>query len=834
MKKVFLALALPVAALLMQSCSEDDFQEPSRVDSGVNIRFDAKLDYDPVTRTWYGGQTTDQTGQTVWPIYWNTDGSDHIFVYSPQALTGRTQGAYTVKPKEGDKSIAAEITVDTESGVQASDAATYNFYAIYPASAVTGQATGNTITASLSAEQVVTYADINSETGVKTQLALPEKPATGSVVYNMAPDMNSCIMIANEPNVTLDANSPVTLKFKPFSSVLDITVQGPADNNTVTNLNECAVTSIVIEANAPIAGDFTYDFAAPAGTNPLTFGANKSNLIEISTMGDNVNGDKTGVPMANDNKLHLQAFLLPNPDVSDIKIKVYTSDSQIWTKTLTMTADGAQLFKPSQIHKVLLPTLKFAEAKFDFSRWISQLDPRIYLSEISLPGSTSSFSWKEGASNPMQTLTAVQQFKAGIRVFRCHIWLYDMVSNIDHKSPAFGINVNGSTYIRPLGEVIEDLYNEMQKNHSDEFCVLMVSDNKQVVDNATATNPFLSPENISWNTDNGKTFYERFKVISQEMQRRGYIPDHIDANTTIADVKGKIILKLQLNANGNYDGGPTLVGWAFPNELGGVRGYEGMNNLLTKISGWSAVDGSKALLNWWTGQNGRNIFYAPMTYGTVGSISFTADDHYSSGNGGKGKFTTNIPGLSSQAAQLLSDNASYSSIYGWRSNCNLLQPPSDFDDPSKIWYIYGAQANPSRNYEYNAGYDMIEQIVSAIKTHYKTDGETSHNKFFMTYLGGAGNAANQSTVTARFVPQWNTLTSEANFGTNRPFGWVLFNGIPNPDTPDESLTATSDILVRNGIKRVISRNNDVVFKLQRKKDTPNGDTKGVVNGPSLF
>lgn len=831
MKKSILTIALPLAALLMQSCSEDDFQEPSRVDSGANIRFGAMLDYNPVTRTWYGGQTTDPNGQSVWPIYWNTDGSDHIFVYSPQGLTGRQQGAYTVKPKDGDKTIAADITVDTESGVQASDAATYNFYAVYPASAVKGPAVGNTITATLSAEQKVTYADINGETGVKTELTLPAKPEAGTIVYNMAPDMNSCLMIANEADVTLNEESPVTLRFKPFSSVLDITIPGPTDNNTIPDSNEgCAVTTVVIEADAPIAGDFTYDFSPGiSDESRITFGDNKSNVIEITTMGEDANANLTGVPLANGNELHLQAFMLPNPAVSSIKIKVYTSDSQIWTKTLAMSnSAGDKIFIPTQIHKVRLPKLNFAEADFDYSRWISQLDPNIYLSELSLPGSCSSFSWKLGSgnSNAMQTLTALEQFKEGIRVFRGHIWLYDGTSSVDGQPGTFGINVAGNTYVRPMFEVIQILYDEIQKNHPDEFCVLMLSDYSTTASTASGNDPGIGSGVSDPNYDQ---FYSRFKAVTTELSARGYLPDHIDANTTIGDVKGKVIIKLQLNGNG----GNTSNGSA--------RGMDNLNGLLKKINNWTKVNDSNAFLNWWTPENGSNIFYAYMTYGITGTFDYTefmSKYEFPSLKYYRGTVTVKTPGLASEAATQLIANTTGNNSINWESNINVTTPPTDFDDTNKMWYIYGAQSNPSNDTQYDAAYTMMQQSIAAIQTHYKTaeQGGTKHNKFFMVYLGGASSSPYTTDyMTTRFVPRWKEMTSTTDYGTNRPFGWVLFNRIPAHDAVIEE--GTPDYLVKQGIQRVISRNNDLHFKLARKPRSaasPNGDSKGIANGPSLF
>lgn len=813
MKKSILTIALPLAALLMQSCSEDDFQEPSRVDSGANIRFGAMLDYNPVTRTWYGDETT-QDGKQVWPINWNPETNpDHIFVYSPEALEGRKQGVYTVHPNTENPVLAANITVDTESGVQASDAATYNFYAVYPASAVKGTATGSAISGSVPFEQEVTLVDEN-----KNPITIPAS-ATADAKYVTAPDMTNCLMIANEADVTLNEESPVTLKFKPFSSVLDITIPGTSEQNIITGSNVCYVTAIRIIATdeadnpVPISGDFTYDFASGAFTFDETTSYNE---IKVSTMGMNENGDITGIPLVNNSSLRLQAFILPNPAVKKLKVRVMSADSQAWTKTLNMTH-----FQPKQIHKMELPTLTLeSNATFNFANWIGQLDPRIYISELSLPGSTSSFSYDPKVTDSqtkLQTLNLVEQFRAGVRVFRFHVWLYNVQSDVvgDEGPTSFWINVNGGPAIMRMADAVRTLHDEMVKSHSDGFCVLMVSD-------------YYGSQNAEGSAvaeGNYDLFYKRFADITRAMSRNGYLPTQdITPNTTIADVKGKIILKLQLNGNGNNADGSA------------DDSYENMNKLLGKIKSWENVDGCEALLNWWTASNGSNIFYAPMTYGKTGSFTYTPYNRTGTSifnyEYTTGEVTLGTNGIACQAASLFKRNQSGSNNLTWSSNINLTSPTTftgseGMTDPNTMWYVYGAQAKAGDNY--TTARDLIDDATSAITNYYSSD---LHNRFFMTYLGGAGNENSTrytpTSIASNFVDRWNQ--QRTSIPANYPYGWVMFNLVPAEGSNPASGTAAAK--VQEGVRRVVMRNNQ--FPLNRKRGTPNGDTKGVVNGPSLF
>lgn len=851
MKIRLLPSVLLLAAVAVSSCSDDELQKNQPVPTGNEIKFGAVLEQDVMSRTHYGDEANDPNA-VKWPIYWNyPDNLDEIFIYSPQGATGRNQATYTVHPTDATQSVASDIVRNGAFGVQTGTDTQqpYDFYGLYPASAASGIAADHVIYGHMPEEQAVTFAG----TSASPSTVLPDMGSVsqGETAYLTTPDMSCCLMTAENKGVTLTEGQAVTIGFKPFASVLDITIQGPSQTNTVPDYR---VTSVKVIADAPIVGDFSYDFSKSTLEESFKAGANSSDTLDISTLSYDKDGNMLGMPLAYQNTLRVQAFILPNPEVKNITVQVFTSDFRVWTKKLAMTsAGGADIFKPSQIHKVTLPELKADEAKFNYNNWIAQLDPRIYLSELSLPGSTSSFSWKQGASNPMQHLTAKQQFAAGIRVFRCHIWLYDMNSIVDGLSPSFGINVNGSTYVRPMAEVIRELATELQENHPDEFCVLMVSDYQQTIQSASGSpgsSDYIpaSPSDIYYNKDNGKTFYERFKVIMNRMVELGYVPDHIDANTTIGDVAGKVIVKLQLNANGGYDGdyrsGTALSDerYADINYLGGCDSNTQMNNLLAKISGWSACDGAPALMNWWTARNGTTIFYAPITFGQVGSFDYTEFSSNALSAPTKGTVTVKQTGLATEAAQMLVNNAERVGAWGlgayYKGSCNVTIPGANMNDQNTMWYIYGAQANPNKNVDWGYAQTLVTEATNAIVNNYSYENKNVHNKFFMVYLGGNGTSANATTVTQTLVPKWNDLVDAESYGTQRPYGWVLFNQIPGID--ESVASGSADEMVRNGIQKVITRNSESAgFLLKRRISTtpaaaPAGDTQGTKPGGSPF
>lgn len=559
---------------LLAGCKEDNFV-PNPLGEGREIRFGAVVN-DGKTRTYYGDETT-VNNSTVWPLYWNSTANggvaDQIFIYSPQAAAGRNQAVYSVDVTAADQSTATSVTRQGAYGVQAGPTNTgYDFYAFYPAAFVTSPST----------EAGVINASLPSVQDGKFNGLVPST-AEVSVSYTLSPDMNCCMMTAVTKDQTLTEDGAVGLAFEPLSTVLDITVNGPENNTTGT----ARITSVTVQADAPITGDFSWDLEK----KQFTAGANALNTVTINTMGMDKDGDYVGIPLTTDNTLKLQAFILPNPAVTSLKVIVTTSDSKVLTKTLNMDV----ALQPCKIHKVNLPKVNVAEAQFDYTVWLSQLDPRIYLSEISLPGSCYSFSTTGGdasgeSSKPLtntQSLSIEKQFDAGIRVFSTHVWIYDQVSEVDGGNTSIAISVLGNTIPRSdygvsgsgvltLVDVLKILCAQMQGPHADEFCVLMLSD-------------YIIPSSDKVNQTNMNIFLSRMKVILDSPKVAPYIVTDFNENTTIQDVKGKVLIKLQTN---NKD-----------------------------ISDYSDINGANCVCNAWKADAGSSVAYTQLEWskGPVGS-----------------------------------------------------------------------------------------------------------------------------------------------------------------------------------------------------------------------
>lgn len=552
MNKGFLISIFTLSLMIigLASCVNDNTTGGKPLPKGTEFDFGTTVDAN-LSRTYYDPADVANPNATYWKIFWNyQDPLDQVYIYSPQAMTGRQQAAYTVHGVKDQYSATA--TKNSEIGIQLSDANTYDFYGMYPAQNVKANSgSGCSLSATMPIFQTASTTEImNNETNVGN--------------LETTADMNSALMIANEagfmPNT--QNNAKVNLQFEPFATTLNVTVNGVEQSNFNYKV---LITSIIIEADAPIAGDFTYNYE----TEAITFGENASNFIRIDTRFKDAAGHQIGVPMGPDSKLNVRAFMIPNPNVKSLKVKVVTSAAQTLTKTLNMTN-----FKKSQIHFAKLPKINASNLQFDYKIWLSQLDPNIYLSEISMPGSALTFSYKLSEDyQKTQTLDLTKQFENGIRVFQFHVNTVNQTSTYDGGSTSVGIALPDGTPMEKDGggywtieDAINALHSEMKGLHKDEFCVVAISD--------WLANP---------STKNMTTLYNRLKAVLNKAGEMGLVATNVNPNTTIADVKGKVIFKVQLN--GKYP------------------------------DAWPQLTGADVWMNIFNNKANTNVFYSPMPFG---------------------------------------------------------------------------------------------------------------------------------------------------------------------------------------------------------------------------
>ena len=555
MNKGFLISIFTLSLMIigLASCVNDNVTGGKPLPKGTEFDFGTTVDAN-LSRTYYDPADVANPNATYWKIFWNyQDPLDQVYIYSPQAMTGRQQAAYTVHGVKDQYSATA--TKNSEIGIQLSDADTYDFYGMYPAQNVKANSgSGYSLSATMPIFQ----------TASTTETMDSENPVSN---LETTADMNSALMIAKEAGFmpSTQNNAKVNLQFEPFASMLNVTVNGVEQTNLQYKV---LITSIIIEADAPIAGDFTYNY----DTKAITFGENASNFIQIDTKFKDAAGHQIGVPMGPDSKLNVRAFMIPNPNVKSLKVKVVTSAAQTLTKTLNMAN-----FKNSQIHFAKLPKINASNLQFDYKIWLSQLDPNIYLSEISMPGSALTFSYKlKNDIQRTQTLNLTEQFENGIRVFQFHVNTVNQTSTYDGGSKSVGIALPDGTPMEKDGggywtieDVINALHSEMKGLHKDEFCVVAISD------------WIAKPVTTAKMT----TLYNRLNAVIDKAGEMGLVAANVNPNTTIADVKGKVIFKLQLNSD-------------YPDA-------------------WSELNGADLWMNIFDNVANTNVYYSQMPFKTI-------------------------------------------------------------------------------------------------------------------------------------------------------------------------------------------------------------------------
>ena len=136
---ILLSLA---AVAIAASCKEElNPDKPINANPGDEVVFGAALP--GKTKTVYGEETS-----TGFPIYWVN--GDKVRVASPKCMSGRNSAEYEVAVESATQNYATSMTKTGDAGVQWGDAATADFYSIYPSSASTAlEVSGDGVTTTL-------------------------------------------------------------------------------------------------------------------------------------------------------------------------------------------------------------------------------------------------------------------------------------------------------------------------------------------------------------------------------------------------------------------------------------------------------------------------------------------------------------------------------------------------------------------------------------------------------------------------------------------------------------------------------------------------------------
>lgn len=566
-KNIFLIAGIALTAML-SGCADENLDNTVKnpVKSGEEIMFGSKLSGDadviesnPGTRTVYGDRTT-----TGVPVYWEDDGSDEIAIFCNQASQPASHLVnYKITPDETNHEIAASVAkVNTnEAGLQWGDLNTeHRFYAFYPASAVEGSAeedrTGQ-ITANIPVTQQV------------QEWRTVEKGANGAIdgkkTYFGLPNMDYAYMYAYNAVTPsqVDKSKSIDLQFHNLVTVLDITVQGPSSGTaTITNINVDA-----IDGTKPIlTGDFTCNIrkteTGVIGTcDPVGDFNEERGRISIPCY-DNKN--KQFIQLGPNELLNVKAYIIPQD-----------GDNTVTRRTLRVTVsllNGAPCRKtlqqadvtPHKINRVILPPLEIGGTNY----WMSSLDPDIYVSELSIPGSKFSVLTSDnGADRVYQNATIQKQFEDGVRAF-----IFQTATKYSWRGydGLYVICENKDRTVMKISEAIAQIASYLdaceKAKKTNEFAFVMLT-------YSSGETPLFGDNERYWI----EKLRDEVNSIAGDAANRIYTGE-ITPETTIDDVKGKIILKANYNSQNmisNYGSTTAPIMFTYWGSAYGPKIYNG-------------------------------------------------------------------------------------------------------------------------------------------------------------------------------------------------------------------------------------------------------------------
>lgn len=523
-KYIFLSLA---AAFVATACNQEmNPDNPNKANPGDEVQFGLSLP--GKTKTVYGEETS-----IGFPIYWVN--GDKVKVASPQCLSGRNYAEYKVSVENEKQNYATELTKTGDYGVQWGSAETADFYSIYPSEACEMVIDDNSVSATLTVDA--------------TQFA--NTVAKASSYYSQPAKMGNVIMYAKTAGV--ESGKAVNLTYKPFSTVIEFELNLSATESVPET--GIIVQSITLTAptDKTIAGKFGFKFGDTPDVTPIDDGGNNSITLHF------LDNDQYKITLTKSKPtLKAKMCLIPISGVSNLsdwKVEVTTSAGK-FTKTLT---DQTGELKAGLVHKIKLPALSSSGSGYDNSNWISSLPDygNIYLSEISLPGA-----WYAGSKESYQATSDIAKlWNAGVRAFAVETrtrsgsaklstqvnpdaivisgtqenskFDYETGSNsLGTGSSSDALKSNAGTNI---STIITNIAGQVKEN---EYAVLVLS----YADGGTSGHRAV--DYGAWL----QLLYETYSGLASDVKDKIY-QTPITANTTVNDVLGKLILKINVDAN---------------------------------------------------------------------------------------------------------------------------------------------------------------------------------------------------------------------------------------------------------------------------------------------
>lgn len=566
MKKIIYSL-FAVSLAMLSGCQDDAtiVEEPAvPAQTGDEITFGPSLDK-LQTRTIYDDEPQNGAYRVIW------EAGDQVSIYCPEA-SNATLVNYTITPDMNDPTTSSAVTkVNTdEAGLQWGTAETHHFYGFYPASRVTGTENGRI------------RCNIPTTQNVDSWKIQPNDNG-GTTYYGKTNTELSYMWAYGEFNKSTMGGKDVPLTFHPWMTVLELHIPGPVSGSlTISNINIRATEG----TQTMLAGDFICDMTpvieGGSGATPnyeAVSGQEGEVTNTISISGYNAETDEFITLNSPNDEMVVRAYLLPIDEQNatnarNIQVSVATADGgAALTRTLGWSGAGENSIVPHKVNTVILPPVINTGTNY----WMSSLDRDVYLSEVSWPGSKFSYLTAANGANPVyQGATISQQFLDGVRAFivQCRAevtynatrtqtgdtgWpIYAPVYEYSYEYSDATLSIEGGGG-QVLANTIEDIAAGLQEAETElgvdrnlECAVVMVtySGAGGVSVNFTGNPERGANINTVGGADNVWMDAIQHELIELSTDGEHRInTEEITPNTTLADVAGKIIFKVNYNTD---------------------------------------------------------------------------------------------------------------------------------------------------------------------------------------------------------------------------------------------------------------------------------------------
>lgn len=546
MKNLKMLSILAASVMFLGSCTDDQTDTSvveNPVKGGEEVLFGSSLSKSSQieTRTIYGDEVTGggdyQHG--YFPVYWE-DG-DNITILCPQASNG-TRVEYTITPLEDDKTTSADVTKldPNKPGLQWNgNVDEHEFFAFYPAGAIRGEAVPDDgiVTVNIPAEQHPVRWEKKDD---NTWVGIANTDYAYMWAYNK-------VKKSETPKGT-----SIPLPFKPMTTVLEITVNGPKSGSQA--VSQVTVTSVdparADNPNTILSGEVKCNIRAAAeGGKAICEAAGNMNEVRnrIAVNLYNAKGDGKYPTLSAGEKLKVYVSIMPKDESiekGNLKVTVAGVNTPAKEKTLKTATIIAHA-----INKVNLPALDATGTQTDINYWMSNLDPNIYLTELSWPGSKmSAITYEKGVDDVLligevhngytQRNTLTQQFKLGVRAFDFPTVVSFNSIKLGRETYSSGTASIGTSLKEALDELAECLDKAEQAGKKQEAVFVNIS--------YAASRFILLPDmESSWLSTLMSTFndWKNNRICTSE----------VNANTTLGDVAGKIILRIHVKGEDVYN-----------------------------------------------------------------------------------------------------------------------------------------------------------------------------------------------------------------------------------------------------------------------------------------